>query len=70
MTAGGAKWSVMMPEKMRSTGSLCQQAPLFVLLAGHVAGSAASSLTPRATIRSVPSGSGCCSFKASSGSAV
>ena len=31
MTASGAKWSVMMPEKMRSTGSVCQQAPLFVL---------------------------------------
>ena len=45
-------------------------AALFVFLADHVAGSAASSLTPRATIRSVPSGSGCCSFKASSGGAV
>jgi hypothetical protein len=27
MAACGAKWSVMMPEKMQSTGSVCQQAP-------------------------------------------
>jgi hypothetical protein len=43
---------------------------LFVVLYSHAAGLARSSLTPRATIRSVPSGSGCCSFRASSGGAV
>src|ERR1700682_993832 len=43
---------------------------LVVVLDSHVAGPAESSLTPRATIRSDPSGSGRCSFKASSGGAV
>jgi hypothetical protein len=41
-----------------------------VVLVGHVAVPAGSSLTPRATIRSAPFGSGRCSFSASSGGAV
>ena len=41
-----------------------------IVLDGHVASPAVSSLTPRATIRSVSSGSGRCSFKASSREAV
>jgi hypothetical protein len=41
-----------------------------VVLDGHVVGPAGSSLTPRATIRSLPSGSGRCSFRASSGETV
>jgi len=43
---------------------------MVVVLDSHVAGPAGSSLTPRATIRSDPSGSGRCSFRASSGAAV
>src|ERR1700704_5158905 len=42
---------------------------LVVVLVGHVAGPAGSSLTPRATILSAPSSSGRCSFRASSGGA-
>ena len=41
-----------------------------VILVHHGADPTGSSLTPRATIRSVPSGSGRCSFRASSGEAV
>jgi hypothetical protein len=41
-----------------------------IVLDGHVVSPAGSSLTPRATIQSVPSGSGRCSFKTSSGGAV
>src|ERR1700730_10812119 len=41
-----------------------------VVLDGHVVCPAGSSLAPRATIRSDPSGSGRCSFRASSGGAV
>jgi hypothetical protein len=41
-----------------------------VFLDSHVADPAGSSLTPRATIRSAPSGSGRCSLKAWSGGAV
>ena len=40
------------------------------VLVRHVVCPAGSSLTPRAMIRSAPSGSGRCSFKASSGAAV
>ena len=40
-----------------------------VVSVGHGGDPAASSFTPRATIRSVPSGSGRCSFRASSGGA-
>src|SRR5258705_11244250 len=43
---------------------------LVVFLAGHGTGPTGSSLTPRATIRSAPSGSGRCSFRASSEGAV
>jgi hypothetical protein len=43
---------------------------LVIALYGHVVVSAGSSLTPRATIRSDPSGSGRCSPRASSGGAV
>src|SRR5258708_570108 len=43
---------------------------VIVLDGGHIASSAVSSLTPRATIRSVPSVSGRCSFRASSDEAV
>jgi hypothetical protein len=42
----------------------------FVVLVGHVASPAGSSLTPRATIRSAPSGSGRCSLRTSSGGDV
>src|SRR6185369_11310992 len=41
-----------------------------IVLDGHVASPAVSSLTPRATIRSVPSASGRCSFRAASKGAV
>ena len=41
-----------------------------IVLVGHDIVPAGSSFTPRATIRSDPSGSGRCSFKASSGEAV
>ena len=41
-----------------------------VSLVGHDIVPAGSSFTPRATIRSDPSGSGRCSFRASSGDAV
>src|ERR1700730_17037800 len=40
------------------------------LVALQTSGQAGSSLTPRATIRSAPSGSGRCSFRASSGGAL
>jgi hypothetical protein len=43
---------------------------LVVVLVGHVVCPAGSSLTPRATIPSAPSGSGRCSFRVSSGGAV
>src|SRR5690242_5924615 len=43
---------------------------LIVVFVRHGAGPVGSSLTPRATIFSDPSGSGRCSFKASSGAAV
>jgi hypothetical protein len=43
---------------------------LFLFLAGHVAGSDASSLTHRGTIRSEPSGSGCWQLRHSSGGPV
>src|SRR5450755_1785612 len=41
-----------------------------IILVGHGAVTAASSLTPRATILSTPSGGGRCSLRASSGGAV
>jgi hypothetical protein len=41
-----------------------------VVIVGRVVGPARSSLTPRATIWSVSSGNGRCSFSASSGAAV
>lgn len=47
-----------------------QGRPLVVVFAHHSAGPAGSSLTPRATIRSDPFGSGRCSFSASSAVAV
>jgi hypothetical protein len=41
-----------------------------VVFVGHAVSPAGSSLTPRATILSAPSGSGRCSFSASSGDAI
>ena len=55
----------------RSSASIWLELATHVVgLVGHAASPAGSSLTPRATIRSEPSGSGRYSFRASSGGAV